>query len=150
MKIIPVFVLAIALLLTSCSVYAPYHWWTISYRDVLLEDCTESIAEAMAWDVPQVPELDRQRLVAAASAWGEDNCYVPCEYKMCATITEYGRGTGTVYISHDLAASADAEEVVVGPEAYVTFDLQSWELKKRGVWNTGCRTGAEDCSIDLD
>ena len=150
MKIITVSLAAIALLLTSCSVYEPYHWWTISYRDVLLEDCTESIAEAMAWDVPAVPELDRQRLVAAASAWGEDNCYVPCEYKMCATITEYGRGTGTVYISHDLAESADAEEVVVGPEAYVTFDLQTWELKKRGVWNTGCRTGAADCIVDLD
>lgn len=150
MRIISVSLLAILLLLTSCSIYPPYHWWTISYRDVLLEDCTDSIAEAMAWDVPRVPELDRERLIGAASAWGEDNCYVPCEYKMCATITEYGGGTGTVYISHDLAASANDEDVVVGPEAYVTFDLQSWELKKRGIWNTGCRTGADDCSIDLD
>ena len=150
MKKILVSLLVVASILVGCSIYAPYHWWTISYREVLLDDCTESIAETMAWDVPEVPELDRERLVAAASAWGEDNCYVPCEYRMCATITEYGGGLGTVYISHDLSASSDEEDVVVGPEAYVTFDLQSWEIRKRGIWNTGCRTGAEDCSVDLD
>lgn len=150
MKRTSVSLIVTASVLVGCSIYGPYHWWTIAKRDVLLDDCTESIAGTMAWTVPDVPELDRERLIGAASAWGEDNCYVPCEYRMCATITEYGGGQGTVYISHDLTAAADEEEVVVGPEAYVTFDLQSWEVRKRGVWHTGCRMGASDCSIDLD
>ena len=105
----------------------------------------------MAWDVPQVPDLDRKRLVQAASAWAVDNCFAPCEYRMCATITEYDSNSGTVYVSNDVAApGANEDDSEVGPSAYVTFDLHSFDIKRRGVWKSGCRIAAPDCEANLD
>ena len=142
---------AATLLIAGCSHYGPYHWWTVSDYPVYLHDCSESISAEMAWDMPDVPELDRKRLVQAASAWAVDNCFAPCDYKMCATITEYGGGSGTVYVSNDISApGANESDSDAGPSAYVVFNLESFDVRRRGIWKSGCRNAAVDCEANFD
>ena len=142
---------AAALSIGGCSLYGPYHWWTVADYPVYLHDCTESISEEMAWEMPDVPDIDRKRLIQAASAWAVDNCFAPCDYKMCATISEYDGGSGTVYVSNDISVpGANEIDSEAGPSAYVTFDLETYDVKRRGIWNSGCRVAAADCKANFD
>ena len=65
-------------------------------------------------------------------------------------LTENG-GTGTVYVSNDVSApGANDYDSEVGPSAYVTFDLESFDVKRRGIWKSGCRMSAPDCQANFD
>ncbi len=135
---------ALFALLVGCTSTAIYNPETLSDRNVVLDDCTSA---TMDWDVPQVSMQQRDLLIKAASAWAEDNCYAPCEFRMCATIRRVEEGMGTVYVSFDWA---EWDEFVIGPEAQVTFDMDTFAVREQEFWHTGCRFNATDCNLELD
>ena len=127
----------------SCSSPQFYLPQNINSEIPMLSDCTDSVSSYMDWEQPKIPEEDKKSAIKAASAWAVDACYLPCNYKMCATITEYDGSSVSVYISYEFKE----DEITIGPEAQVEFDMVSFKVKSKEMWHSGCRWNAKDCKL---
>jgi len=114
---------------------------------LLLKDCTEATAEffseTLEWKVPEVPDDVRHRAIREATNWAVERCYFPCDYVMCGSISEYSPGRVSVYVSYEFKR----DQMVIGPEASVTFSLPNFERIDEAIFHSGCRWGADDCTF---
>ncbi|MEM7359108.1 MAG: hypothetical protein AAF431_08425 [Pseudomonadota bacterium] len=111
----------------------------------LLKDCTELVSKDMSWNVPQTEPSLRRDAVVAASIWAQEMCYLPCSYKMCATITKNSNNKFSVYISAEPPSTSEELIVLIGPEAEVTFDKRNFRMTDQKMWHSGCRFSEDDC-----
>ena len=112
----------------------------------VLKDCTEAVAKRFEWEVPDTPKEVRQRAILAASHWAISNCYLPCDFVMCATIAGYSDESVTVYVSYEFEPF-EPDVILIGPEATVVFRLPSFTVKESVMFHIGCRWGDSDCSL---
>ena len=118
-----------------------------------LQDCTLEVSTAYEWDLPNVPDSVRKEALEKATTWARDNCFLPCDYPMCGSISAFDEKSVSVYVSYpvyecvgqptqDEDGNLVSINICMGPEAEVTFGIPSFGILEEGTWHSGCN---KDC-----
>ncbi len=85
-----------------------------------------------------------EKALGAASEWAKTECYLPCEYQMCGSVTSYGEGRITVHLTTTLFS--DRGEFAVVPEAEVVLDEKTLKPVAHTFWHSACPLALNHCS----
>ncbi len=85
-------------------------------------------------DAPDLTKAEFESVLAVASDWAGDNCYLPCEFPMCGAVIDLKPGTVGVYIR-----PLDPLEGGIYPEAGVEIELSSMTVTAADLLHTGCQ-----------
>jgi hypothetical protein len=126
MKGMPVLA-ALVLCLSGCVSYPPD-----PNLSQVLRDCTEERGGWAGKPATDIPQLERQAFLNAASQWALRNEYLPCNVTVCGAVIDAKPNQVSVYIT----GYGD-----LNPSAEVTFSRRRFTLLRERFYESGCPNG---------